>query len=262
MLLLAVSIAISANYGISKDSQKASLLAENAYAERETGKAQTKLTILDTCINGQGDYTAWTGNGPYTLWLNVRNEGSTVLNPNNATVLFNISYSKSYVTTNVGSYTPYGNVWAPLRNISMYVPNIYIYNIIYPTGLIPYRLMIAADNGITTIAPTAPANFGGTVFKANTTYTFWWNASYDESGISYYMLYGFTNKPDATCPAPVDYIIIIPGNYTATSMDYQIMCNPSCNTDYFYMTAVDNEGNMGVQSYTLKCIPANNKNCV
>lgn len=262
MLLMAVSIALSANYGMSKDSQEAPLLAENAYADREGGKLQTKLTIFDTCINGQGDYTAWNGNGPYTLWLTVINEGSNVLNPNNATVLFNTSYFKSYVSTKVGSFANYGNVWPPLGNLSIYVPNIYMYNINYPNGLIPYRLKIAAENGITTIAPTTPDKFGGTAIKANSTYEFWWNASYDSDGVAYYLIYGFDNKPDTTCPPPISYLIKVPGNYTVTTMDYQVMCDPSCNTDYFYMTAVDNYGNMGVQTYTLKCIPAQNKDCV
>ena len=38
MLLMALAISLSANYGISKDSEEATLLAQNAYAEREGGK--------------------------------------------------------------------------------------------------------------------------------------------------------------------------------------------------------------------------------
>ena len=261
LLIMSVVIGTAVNYGIAKDSQTAPLKAKNTYAGIKTGQAQTGLTIVNTCLNGQGDYTAWNGNGPYTLWLTVKNNGSTVLNPNNATVFFNLTYSNFSVTTNVSNSTPFGNVWSPLKNITISVPNIYIYNINYPNGLIPYRLMMAASNGITAIAPTTPVNFGGTVIKSNTTYSFWWNASYDAAGIAYYLLNGFDNKPDGSCPSPVSYFITIPGNYTSTAMDYQVMCNPSCNTDYFYLTAVDNDGNMGVQSYTLKCIPANNANC-
>lgn len=248
LLLMAVTISLTTNYGVSKDSQEAPLLAENAYAEREAGKAQTGLTIVNTCLSGSYRYVDPTGPanqfGPYTLNLTVRNNGSIVLNPKNSTIFYNISYVPFNVAT--------GEVWTPLTNSTMLAPNIYIYS---SDANYPLRLMMAASNGITTIAPTTPTNFSGVSIKANTTYSFTWNASTDDIGIAYYILYGIKNNPSATCPPTIDYISVIPGNYTTTSLNYQVLCDPNCNTDYFFMVAVDTEGNMGIPTVTLVCNP-------
>ncbi|MFZ2410238.1 MAG: hypothetical protein WAW23_01575 [Candidatus Methanoperedens sp.] len=252
LMVMSVVMITAVTYGVVKDSQIAPLKAENIYAEREAGKAQTGLTIVNTCLSGQYPYLGRQSAqfGPYTLYLTVRNNGSVVLNPKNSTIFYNLSYFPFDVTS--------GNVWTPLTNSSMQVPNIYIYNVEY---IYPLRLMMTASNGVKTIAPTTPTNFSGQAIKANTTYTFSWNSATDDTRVAYYLLYGMTSLPSAVCPPTIDYITQIPGNYTATSMDYQVMCTPSCNTDYFYLTAVDTDGNMGVQSVTLKCIPGQNKDC-
>lgn len=251
LLASALVIATGAVYGVVKDSQKAPLRALNDYANIKTDQAQTGITIVNTCLSGNGAYvTTSNGAGPYTLWLTVKNNGSTVLNPYKSTVLYNSSYSSFSVTTGVGSSVPFGQVWTPLNNTTMSVPNILIYNLNYP-----YRLMIAAPNGITAIAPTTPTNFSGQSDKSNTTYDFNWSASTDDKGIAYYLVYDL--KQPGSCPlSQLQYIFQIQGNATSSDLSYSYACpNPPCQNTYFFITAVDTEGNMGIPSVVLNCNP-------
>lgn len=293
MLLLAVSIALSANYGISKDSHEAPLLAENAYAERETGKAQTGLTIVNTCLKADSStydrYTKPPGNselvsGPYTLYLLVRNNGSTVLNPNNATVIYNSSYinfsayrNKDYngwrddwkywwdywnVCNDDWKYWSYENIiffraWTPLTYTCMKASGIYISTPNAAAQSPEIRLLVSAENGISTIAPTSPINFTG--MRNSSWYNFRWNASYDEDGIAYYRLYrdrdGGGMGSQNYC---YDYDIIaeIPGNRTYYNCP-ESLCGDGggggSQGDYFRLTAVDTLQNEDVQSRTINC---------
>jgi len=253
LLLMAVTIALSANYGISKDSQEAPLLAENAYADRETEKAQSRLSIVNTCLQGDGGYTGKGGAVNYILWLNVFNNGSTVLNPNNSTIFYNLSYRVYTVTNNIGSSVPFGDVLMPLITSIVRVPNIYIGA---PDANYQLRLMITASNGIKTIAPTAVNNFTGRSDKDNTTYSFTWSPSVDDTDIDYYILYAFKNQP-INCPQKDYYtnFSIISGKLTASEMNESVACVGSCPQTYFNIVAVDTEGNMGLQSITLNCNP-------
>ncbi len=247
LLVMSVVVVTAYTYGIAKDSQIAPLKAENIYAEREAGKVQTGLTIVETCLSGSSKYNgASTGYGPHTLYLTVRNNGSTILNPKNSTLFYNNSYFPFTVTS--------GNVWVPLENSSIQAGGIYIYSSggDYP----PLRLMMATSNGITAIAPTSPTNFNGKSIKANSSYTFSWNSSTDDTGVANYFIYAVKNKPDS-CPIDdIESIRYIPGNYTSTSIDYEYACpSPPCPQMYFFLVAVDTQANMGVRSVTLNCNP-------
>jgi hypothetical protein len=136
----------------------------------------------------------------------------------------------------------------------MMASNIYIYNNIPPEGP-KLRLLVTAENGVSTIAPTSPTNFTGFKTPDNRTYSFSWNASYDEDGIAYYRLYAIDRGGDrGECPPKTYAIEEIPGNTNSLAFNYTIA--PSgINTDYFYVTAVDTLQNEGVQSRTLKCNP-------
>jgi len=144
--------------------------------------------------------------------------------------------------------------WAPLTYACMMASNIYIYNNIPPEGP-KLRLLVTAENGVSTIAPTSPTNFTGFKTPDNRTYSFSWNASYDEDGIAYYRLYAIDRGGDrGECPPKTYAIEEIPGNTNSLAFNYTIA--PSgINTDYFYVTAVDTLQNEGVQSRTLKCNP-------
>ncbi len=252
LLLLSVSIALSANYGMSKDSQEAPLLAENAYAEREGGKMQTGITIVNTCFSGSGLYTTGSGGyGPYTLNLTVKNNGSIVLNPNKSTIFYNTSYVSFNVIT--------GQVWTPLTNSTMLAPNIFIYS---SDMNYPLRLEAVTNNGIKAIAPTSPSNFWGET-NGNESYSFGWTHSTDDDGIAYYLLYkSNSNGFSGQCPDPnLINITILPGNINSTF--YPSPCTPPCPVASFFLTAVDNIGNMGIQSMTVYCWPqTTDKPCV
>ncbi len=269
-VLLAAGLVMASvvTYGVAKDSQTAPLKAKNIYAGIKTDQAQTALTIVNTCLSpaGGGDrYTKGQGtetlSGPYTLYLTVRNNGSIVLNATKATVLFNRSYSSTtYVTS--------GNVWTPLNNASMQVSNIYIATPDTPAPGPEIRLLVDAENGVSVIAPTAPTNFTGSTNSQNNSFQFYWNASYAAAGIAYYNLYDINSESNTgKCP-PQPYVIQqITGDINNQVFNYSSLCpvnnggNPVCNADWFYLTAVDNLGNEGIQSRTIKCNPSANNPC-
>lgn len=281
MLAMSVVIITAVNYGIAKDSQIAPLKAENVYAARETGKAQTALKINRTCIepeSGSQSYKRYThaegtetsNSGPYILYLTVGNNGSTVLKPNNLTLLYNTSYKRFNVTTwretgmywsspywrdicgdwNINSWNTFG-VWPPLTYICMRVSQIYIDTPSSPAPGPELRVLANAENGVSTIAPTSPSNF--TAVKSSNRINFSWNASYDSDGIAYYRLYALDTSGRGDCDG--DYyssvITIIPAN---TVLPYRHDCSIyNCKDYYFYLKAVDTLQNEGIQSRTIYC---------
>ncbi len=251
LLVMSFVVATAYNYGIAKESQIVPLKAKNIYAERETEKAQTGLTIVNTCLAGAGLYTQTGDVGPYILNLTVRNNGSIVLNPNNSTIFYNTSYVPFNVAT--------GTAWVPLINSTMLAQNIFIYS---SDANYPLRLMTVASNGITTIAPTAPTDFSGYASSDYSSYFFNWTASTDDTGIAYYILY--QSPPDGfgnVCPPDIENTTIIPGN--TSTVGFIAPCfQHQCPNAHFRMTAVDNAGNMGMQSVTLRCWPVTtDKDC-
>lgn len=255
LMLMSVVMITAITYGVAKDSQTAPLKAKNIYADIKTGQAQTGLTIVNTCLDGSGRYTGGQNPGFHNLNLTVENNGSVVLNSTRVTVLYNTSYINFTVTSA-------GNVWTPLTNASLVVSNIYLDPNIPPPGP-ELRLLVAAENGISTIAPTVPRNFTGSTNSLNNSFMFSWNASYDADGIAYYRLYDIASQGNTgQCP-PQPYVIgQISGRLSNSSFGYDSLCPEGhCNTDWFYLTAVDNLGNEGIQSRTIKCIPAQSNPC-
>jgi archaellum component FlaF (FlaF/FlaG flagellin family) len=114
LLVMSVVMVTAITYGVAKDSQIAPLKAENIYAERETGKAQTGLTIVNTCLSYPDRYINASGatliSGPHTLNLVVKNNRSTVLKPNISTVLFNASYTNFTVAGINDTWASGGNL--------------------------------------------------------------------------------------------------------------------------------------------------------
>jgi hypothetical protein len=197
-VLLAAIVVMSTvvTYGIAKDSQTAPLKARNIYAGIKTEQAQTGLTIVNTCLSGSDRYTIGQGSntisGPYILYLNVSNNGSIVLNSTKATVIYNNSFT---------TFTTSGNVWTPMKNATMQVSNVYIPSPNSPAPGTALRLLVAAENGVSAIAPTTITNF--TVYSAgsnNNTDVFTWDPSQDQKGIYQYIVYGFLNSPPSQCP--------------------------------------------------------------
>ncbi len=249
LMIMSVVMITAVTYGIAKDSQVAPLKAENAYADIKTKQAQTGLTIVNTCLNGSGEYTnpdPGVNPGLQNLYLTVLNNGSIVLNSTKATVLYNASYINFTVTSA-------GNVWTPLTNASLMVSNIYLDPGLSPGSLGPkLRLLVSAENGVSAIAPTTPTNFS-VINIANKTDVFYWNSSEDQMGISQYIIYNFlSNNAPSQCPWPTpDNIIVVSGNQT--NLTAQVPCPQPCNKRYFFMTALDFGGNMAIQSRYVRC---------
>lgn len=252
LLAACVVMVTVVTYGIEKESQLAPLDAVNDYAAREGGKMQTGLTIVNTCLtclSGTCEYTNPPNpNEPsfHVLNLTIKNNGSIVLNSTKVTVLYNTSYIQYRVTSA-------GNVWTPLTNASLEISNIYLDPKSPPPTGPELMLLVAAENGVSANAPTSPTNFIITFDKG--TYTYSWNASKDDEGIDYYLIYE-VGSTSTTCPITPMYIHRIDGNKTGVSLP----CTGSCSTTYFFMTAVDLGGNMAIQSRTLRCAGASG-NC-
>ncbi|MDO8728156.1 MAG: hypothetical protein Q7J35_19045 [Candidatus Methanoperedens sp.] len=147
LLLLAVSIALSSNYGVSKDSQEAQLLAENAYAERDGGKMQTDLVVTATKINGTAKYTSVTGTpNLLNLYLTIKNNGSIVHYPRDYSIIFNGSWTRIVSTSD--------NITTPLNSSIISSLNLEVTPDTSPMKSI--SLTVTAGNGIKTITPTSP----------------------------------------------------------------------------------------------------------
>lgn len=278
LMVISVSMITAATYGVAKDSQTAPLKAENTYAEIQTGKAQTSLTIVNTCLMPDSSldrYTKAQGietSGPYSLYLKVRNSGSIVLNPINSAILYNGYYINFNIPNSedkhdeieefCGDTSGYFKAWPPMTNVCMNASSITIATPDMPAPGDELRLLLAAENGVSTIAPTSPTNFTGFRTPDNDTYAFSWNASDDEDGIAYYRLYAIDAAGDVgNCPPKTYTIQQIPGNKDTFNFQYSLFCKP-CNADLFFLTAVDNLQNEGIQSRTIKCVPVADRPCV
>lgn len=287
LLVMSVIMVTAVNYGIAKDSTVAPLRAENNYAERETGKAQTDIIINNTCLTPDTSFERYTKasgsetlSGPYILHLTVKNNGSIILNPNNVTVLYNKSYSSSNVSNWKAKQTEieeicedfdngYFNSWPPKTYVCINALDIWIatpgdvgHDDPQPNPEI--MLLAAAENGISIIAPTTPTNFTGKRDSDNRSYVLNWNPSYDEDGIAYYRLYAIDNNNRGKCPPDMssgdNSIKEIPGNITSSTYYYEVDCD-GCTTIHFYVKAVDNLGNEGVQTRTIRCQKSQDKPC-
>ncbi len=280
LLVMSLVVVTAYNYGIAKDSEVAPLKAENIYAEKETGKAQTAITINNTCLTDERNdkYLSPQGgsypSGPHTLKLMVKNNGSKTLNPTKATVLYNTSYINFSVTDWNDHWGLHydGDEWEyddddcfdedddEHHNISVWTPLSYAcmkttQSININSGDDKLRLLVVAENGVQTIAPTSPTNFTGVRDSSNKSYLFSWNASYDEDGITYYRIYGIEKPEDiGDCDEYISYAEV-QGNQTSTAFNYSQQCGDPCNANWYYLTAVDNLQNEGIQSRTLKCTP-------
>lgn len=301
LLIMSLVLVTAYNYGIVKDSQIAPFKAKNIYAERETDKAQTALTINYTCLASPGADLSWdrqdcrfsngsSGNcddyryvtahgtqqtsGPHTLYIGVRNNGSTVLNSTRATVLYNASllYTDSSANLTLTNYilqggdqiggicqNPYFNTWLPLNYSCMQISNISIPTPNTPASGPILRLSVSAENGISTVAPTSPVNFNGIDNSDNHRYTFTWNDSYDADGIAYYRLYA-SDHPSSGCPFQIvsgDNGALMIDNIQSTSYIYYYDHDDDHDHlpryHYFFVKAVDNLQNEGIQSRTIYC---------
>lgn len=301
LFMMSMVFAAVGNYGSEKDGQIAPLKAEDIYADREAGKAQTSLTILNTCLSYPDRYITAEGtntiSGPHTLNMVVKNNRSTVLNPNISTVLYNSSYTPFLVANFNATWVPSGglglggarceefedgeceeiewergfcypndnansankniiNVWTPLSSVCIKVFNIFIPTPDSPSPGVTLRLSVMAENGISTIAPTSPINFNGIYVNGTYNYTLSWAPSFDTDGIAYYRVYGLNDSGGGEhrlenlgqCTSYQNFSVI-PGSMTS-------MMIKGTNPEYFYVTAVDNLQNEGVQSRTIKCTPS------
>lgn len=148
MILMALSISLSSNYGVSKDSEEAPLLAQNAYADREGGKGQTDIVVVATKINGTATYTSTDDSLPnlLNLHLNIKNNGSSVLTPPEYSIILN----RSWVWINSTS----SNLSPPLTTSNVTSSNLTVTPKNAPMNSI--SLLVSAGNGVRVITPTSP----------------------------------------------------------------------------------------------------------
>ena len=251
MLLLAVSIALSSNYGISKYSQEAPLLAENVYADREGGKMQTDLVIVATKINGTATYTYPEHKGDLNtlnLYLTIKNNGSINLDPREYSILLNRSWVWLNKTSN--------NLTTPLNYSDTSSLNLSVTSPSMPMSTL--SLVVTTSNGVRIITPTSPIMLddNATVFDISANGSWWdakitWIPSYGEMWpISYYTVY-WTNSS-----VPSD--IIDKNNFniatrTSDSTNYiigQFFPKGGTPVIYLFVTATDTHGNEGPPSNT------------
>ncbi|MCZ7372589.1 MAG: hypothetical protein O8C60_02845 [Candidatus Methanoperedens sp.] len=257
LLLMSVSIALSANYGISKDSQKAPLLAENAYAEREGGKMQTDVVVEATKVNGTMYYSSVTtgGSQKINLHLTIKNNGSIVLTP----LWYSILLNKTWVWINSTS----DNSTYPLTNSTTTSLNL---------TQKPLNLTLSTENGIKITIPSPPVF---TLLKAtpNNTDNCWrdleldWNPPVvNKWPIDHYVVYyTFDDNIDKN---NVSIALTLSAETTAFIGSAYRKVGSNCgennvsNQVYVWMTAVDTHGNEGVPSGTC-LLPgnANGENC-
>ncbi len=250
LLLMSVGIALSVNYGISKDAREAPLLAGNAYMEREGGKAQTDMVVEATKVNGTMYYTDTdTANGSETinLYLTVKNNGSINLNPLKYSIILNGTWVWINSTTKNTTY--------PLEKTNT-------------SSLVltqkPRNLTLTAENGVKIIIPSAP-KITGMDLKVNTTGTT--NCYYDlnltwESSVGkmwpithytvYYTFADVTTKNDnvtiALTLGPATNFFI--GEAIRRTSQGQCDEQPGESQVFVWITASDTHGNEGVPSNT------------
>ena len=248
MLLMAFSIALSANYGISKDGQKAPLLAENAYAERETGKVQTDIVIDSTKINGTAFYTNPDGSGTpnfINLYLKIINNGSIVLDPREYSIILNRSWVDVSETSD--------NLTSPLENSTVSSLNLSVTPTSKPMSTL--SLTVITGNGIKIITPNS------TLLDENhldvTPNGQWWDVNiswppaYGEIWpIDYYTVYWMNSSVMGDINNKNNYNVAF---RTYNNTNYFIgQAFPKGGTPFFYIwvTATDTHGNEGPPSNT------------
>ncbi len=245
LLLMSVSIALSANYGISKDSQKAPLLAENAYADREAGKAQTDFVVEFTKVNGTMYYSSVVTNSPQTihLHLTIRNNGSVVLTPLKYSILLN----NTWVWIN----SAYDNSTYPLTNSTTHSLDL---------TQKPLNLTIASENGVKITVPSPPI-FTKLSSSPNKTDNCWRNLDVEwktpavsQWAIDHYALY--YTWADNIDKNDIDIAFTIGANNSAfignafRKVGGNCGDNNASNSVYVWITAFDTHGNQGVPSGT------------
>ena len=257
LLLMALAISLSANYGMSKDSQEAPILAQNAYADREGGKGQTDVVVEATKVNGTMYYSSVTtgGSQKINLYLTVKNNGSIVLSP----LKYSILLDKTWVWINSTSE----NSTYPLLNSTTTSLNL---------TQKPLNLTLSTENGIKITVPSPPV-FTTLKSTPNTTDNCWRDLELDwippavnKWPIDHYVVYyTFDDNIDKNNVS----IALTLGTETTTFIGsaYRKVgsnCgdNNVSNQVYVWMTAVDKHGNEGVPSGTC-LLPgnANGENC-
>jgi archaellum component FlaF (FlaF/FlaG flagellin family) len=245
LLLTALTIALTTNYGVSKDSQEAPLFAENAYADREAGKMQTDFVVEALKVNGTMYYSSVVTNSPQTihLHLTIRNNGSFVLTPLKYSILLN----KTWVPINSAS----DNSTYPLMNSTTHSLDL---------TQKPLNLTITSENGVKITVPSPP-RFTSLSASPNTSDNCWrdltvsWNVpSVSQWPIDHYALY-YTwadniNKNDtdvAFTTGSTNSAFI--GN-AFRKVGANCGANNASNSLYVWMTAFDTHGNEGVPTGT------------
>lgn len=253
LLLMAVSIALSANYGISKDSQEAPLLAENAYAEHEGGKKQTDVVVEATKVNGTMYYSSVTTDGSQkiNLHLTIKNNGSIVLSPLSYSILLNKTWVWINYTSDNSTYPLTNSTTASLNLIQK-----------------PLNLTLSTENGIKITIPSPPVF---TLLKAtpNTTDNCWRDLelnwippAVNKWPIDHYVVY-YTfddnidkNNVSIALTLGTETNAFIGSAYRKVGSNCGV--NPIDNHVYVWMSAIDKHGNEGVPSGT--CLLPGNSN--
>ncbi len=257
LLLTALAITLSANYGVSKDSEVAPLLAENAYADREGGKMQTDAVVETTKVNGTMYYSSVSTDGSQkiNLHLTIKNNGSTVLTP----LMYSILLDKTWVWINYTS----DNSTYPLTNSTTTSLNL---------AQKPLNLTLSTENGIKITVPSPPV-FTLLRSTPNTTDNCWrdleinWNPPVVNNWpIDHYVVYYTFN--DTINKNNVSIALTLAAETTAFIGSAYRKVGSNCgennvsNQVYVWMTAVDKHGNEGVPTGT--CLlpgSGNGENC-
>ncbi len=219
LLLMALTITLSANYGVSRNSEVAPLLAENAYAEREAGKMQTDLVVNATKINGTAKYTSVTATpNLLNLHLTIINNGSIIQDPREYSIILNGSWARIDSTSN--------NVTTPLNSSIISSHNLTVTPSTSPMKSL--SLTVTAGNGIKIITPTSPIinKNNLSVYPYPLDQNCWWSlditwlSSYGEIWpIDHYTLY-YMNTTDI--------------NYVIDKNDVNIAFTTNATSNYHY----------------------------
>lgn len=250
IMIMSVVMVTVVTYGIAKDSQVAPLKAENVYAERELGKAQTDLVINATKINGTALYTypdPYAPNLPnlINLYLTIKNNGSIVLNPREYSIILNRSWVWMNSTSN--------NITPPLMKSTTSSLNLSVTPSSKPMNIL--SLLITAGNGVKIITPTSPlldenhldVTANGSWWDVNIS----WEPSYGEMWpIDYYTVYWMNSSVMGDIVNKDNYNIAF---ITYNTTNYFIgQAFPKGGIPFFYIwvTAHDTHGNEGPPSNT------------
>lgn len=253
LLLMAVTIALTTNYGMSKDGQEAHLLAENAYAEHEAGKMQTDVVVEATKVNGTMYYSSVTTDGSQkiNLHLTIKNNGSIVLSPLSYSILLNKTWVWINYTSDNSTYPLTNSTTASLNLIQK-----------------PLNLTLSTENGIKITIPSPPVF---TLLKAtpNTTDNCWRDLelnwippAVNKWPIDHYVVY-YTfddnivkNNVSIALTLGTETNAFIGSAYRKVGSNCGV--NPIDNHVYVWMSAIDKHGNEGVPSGT--CLLPGNSN--